>query len=173
MGEISAFVIFVDRIKTGAFEDTNRIFVPPSKFDLRVTAEGTPEFWAEEAMKLLRPVFDPKQPTALFVGRYQPFHDGHKALIAQGIRRVGQVCIAVRDTHGTDAKNPFAFEHVRARIEHGLREFEGRFIVVPLPNITHIFYGRDVGYAIERIELDPATEQVSATNLRRRMGAVL
>jgi adenylylsulfate kinase len=173
MGEISAFVIFVDRIKTGAFEDTNRMFVPPGKFDLRVTAEGTPEFWAEEAMKLLRPVFDPKQPTALFVGRYQPFHDGHKALIAQGIRRVGQVCNAVRDTHGTDAKNPFAFEHVRARIEHGLREFEGRFIVAPLPNITHIFYGRDVGYAIERIELDPATEQVSATDLRRRMGAVL
>ena len=69
----------------------------------------------------------------------------------------------MRDTHGTDAKNPFAFEHVRARIEHGLREFEGRFIVVPLPNITHIFYGRDVGYTIERIELDPATEQVSAT----------
>jgi len=171
MGEISAFVIFVDRIKTGAFEDTNRMFVPPGKFDLRVTAEGTPEFWAEEAMKLLRPVFDPKQPTALFVGRYQPFHDGHKALIAQGIRRVGQVCIAVRDTHGTDAKNPFAFEHVRARIEHGLREFEGRFIVVPLPNITNIFYGRDVGYAIERIELDTATEQVSATDLRKRMGA--
>ena len=120
IGEISAFVIFVDRIKTGAFEDTNRMFVPPGKFDLRVTAEGTPEFWAEEAMKLLRPVFDPKQPTALFVGRYQPFHDGHKALIAQGIRRVGQVCIAVRDTHGTDAKNPFAFEHERGRgAEHG------------------------------------------------------
>jgi nicotinamide mononucleotide adenylyltransferase len=88
----------------------------------------------------LRPVFDPQQPTALFVGRYQPFHDGHKALIAEGIRRVGQVCIGVRDTHGLDDKNPFGFEAVRSRIEHGLREFEGRFVVVPLPNITDAAY---------------------------------
>jgi len=57
---------------------------------------------------------------------------------------------------------------VRSRIEHGLREFEGRFIVIPLPNITNIFYGRDVGYAIERIDLDAATEGVSATDVRKR-----
>ena len=54
----------------------------------------------------------------------------------------------------TDAKNPFGFEYVRARIEHGLREFEGSFLMVALPNVTHIFYGRDVGYVVERIELD-------------------
>ena len=170
-GESLVFVIWIDRIKAGAFEDTNRMFVPPQSFDLRVTAEGAPEFWAEEAMKLLHPVFDPKQPTALFVGRYQPFHDGHKALIAEGIRRVGQVCIAVRDTQGVDGKNPFGFEAVRSRIEHGLREFEGRFVIVPLPNISDIFYGRDVGYRIERIELDTSLEQVSATDLRRKIGA--
>jgi len=172
-GEVPIFTIWVDRIKAGAFEDTNRMFVPPQKVDLRVAPEGSPEFWAEEAMKLLRPVFDPQQPTALFVGRYQPFHDGHKALIAEGIRRVGQVCIGVRDTHGLDDKNPFGFEAVRSRIEHGLREFEGRFVVVPLPNITDIFYGRDVGYRIERIELDTSLEQVSATDLRRKIGAGL
>jgi len=171
MGDVSAFVIWIDRIKAGAFEDTNRMFVPPEHVDLRVTAEGTPEYWAEQAIALLRPVFDPKKPTALFVGRYQPFHDGHKALIVEGIKRVGQACIAVRDTQGVDDKNPFAFEYVRSRVEHGLREFEGRFIVVPLPNITNIFYGRDVGYQIERIELDHATEQVSATDQRKRIGS--
>ena len=74
----------------------------------------------------------------------------------------------MRNTQGVDDKNPFDFEYVRARIEHGLRELEGRFIVVPLPNITNIFYGRDVGYTIERIELDAATEGVSATELRKR-----
>jgi adenylylsulfate kinase len=171
MDDGSAFVVWIDRIKKGAFEDTNKMFIPPDHLDLRVTPEGSPEFWAEEAMKLLRPVFDPKAPTALFVGRYQPFHEGHKALIVEGITRVGQVCIAVRDTQGVDTKNPFAFEYVRARIEHGLREFEGRFVVVPLPNISHIFYGRDVGYRIERIELNETLEQVSATEARRRMGA--
>ena len=43
----------------------------------------------------LVPTFDPKSPTALFVGRYQPFHSGHLRLIDEGLRRVGQVCIAV------------------------------------------------------------------------------
>jgi len=164
-----AFVIWVGRIQAGAFEDTNRMFVPPERFDLRVTANGSPEYWAEQAMTRLRPVFDPKKPTALFIGRYQPFHDGHRALIVEGLRRVGQACIAVRNTHGNDDKNPFDFEYVRSRIEHGLREFEGLFTVVPLPNIMHIFYGRDVGYVIERIELDLSTENISATEVRNRL----
>lgn len=164
-----AFVIFVDRIRAGAFEDTNRMFVPPEKYDLRVAREGSPQYWAEQAMLQLRPVFDPKKPTALFVGRYQPFHDGHRALIVEGLKRVGQACIAVRTTEGIDQKNPFTFEYVKARIEHGLREFEGRFTVVPLPNISHVFYGRDVGYSIERINLDEAVEVISATDVRKRM----
>jgi hypothetical protein len=164
-----AFVIWVDRIQAGRFADTNRMFEPPARYDLRVLPEGTPEYWAEEASKLLRPVFDTKKSTALFLGRYQPFHDGHKALIAEGIRRVGQACIAVRDTQGTDEKNPFGFEYVRARIEHGLREYEGRFIVVPVPNITNIFYGRDVGYTVEQINLDTVIEGISATDQRRKL----
>jgi adenylylsulfate kinase len=165
----SAFVIWIDRIKAGVFEDTNRMFVPPEKFDLRVTATGSPEYWAEIAMNLLRPVFDPKKPTALFIGRYQPFHDGHKALIVEGLKRVGQVCIAVRNTQGVDDKNPFDFEYVRSRIEHGLHEFEGRFVVVPVPNIAKVYYGRDVGYGVERIDLDAALESISATEIRRRL----
>jgi adenylylsulfate kinase len=164
-----ALVVWVDRIKTSQFDDTNRMFVPPEMHDVRVTAEGSPEYWAEQITCSVRPIFDPKQPTALFIGRYQPFHDGHKALITEGLRRVGQVCIAVRDTEGTDPKNPFAFEYVRARIEHALREFEGRFQIVSLPNVTHVFYGRDVGYAIERIELDSSVEAMSATEIRQRL----
>jgi hypothetical protein len=163
------FVIWVDRIKTGPYADTNRLFVPPEHIDLRVSGEGSPEYWTEEVMRLLRPIFDPKKPTALFLGRYQPFHDGHKALIVEGIKRVGQACIAVRNTQGIDEKNPFDFEYVRARIEHGLREHQGRFVVVPVPNVTNIFYGRDVGYTIERIELDSAIEEVSATEARKKL----
>jgi hypothetical protein len=163
------FIIWVDRITAGVFEDTNRMFVPPQSYDLRVLREGTPDHWGEQAMRLLRPAFDPQKPTALFVGRYQPFHDGHKALIAEGLNRVGQACIAVRDTHGLDENNPYAFEYVRTRIEHGLREFEGRFVIVPLPNITNVFYGRDVGYAIERIDLDSALQAISATALRSKL----
>ena len=165
----AAFVVWVDRVSEGRFEDTNRMFVPPAQFDLRVLAEGSADYWAEEITKRVRPVYDPKRPTAIFIGRYQPFHEGHKALIVEGIRRVGQVCVAVRDTAGLDEKNPFSFEYVRARIEHGLREFEGRYTVLPLPNITHVFYGRDVGYAIERIDLDSSFTTISATDIRGKL----
>jgi hypothetical protein len=43
---------------------------------------------------------------------------------------------------------------------------------VPLPNISHVFYGRDVGYVVERIVLDEATEAISATQTRQQAGLV-
>jgi cytidyltransferase-like protein len=166
-----AFTIWVDRIKSGRFEDTNRMFVAPSYCDLRVSAEGMPQYWAEQALAQLRPAFDPQKPTALFIGRYQPFHPGHQQLIEEGLRRVGQVCIAVRDTHGLDDKNPLPFFAVKQRIEAALLAHAGRFVVVPLPNITNVFYGRDVGYTVERIVLDEATEAISGTQLRQLIAA--
>jgi len=161
------FTIWVDRISAGRFEDTNQMFVTPKHFDLRVTAEGAPQYWADKVLARLRPPFDPQRPTALFVGRYQPFHAGHQKLIEEGLRRVGQACIAVRDTHGTDEKNPLSFFAVKQRIEAALSAHAGRFVVISLPNITNIFYGRDVGYLIERIELDQSSEAISATQIRR------
>jgi cytidyltransferase-like protein len=161
-----AFIIWLDRIEEGRFEDTNRLFVTPERVDLRVAPDGTPQYWAERALALLRPPFDPQRPTALFVGRYQPFHRGHQRLIEEGLRRVGQVCIAVRNTHGIDAKNPLPFFAVKQRIETALAPYAGRFVVVPVPNITNVFYGRDVGYTVERIMLDEETEAISASKVR-------
>ncbi len=113
--------------------------------------------------------FDSRKPTALFLGRYQPFHDGHKALILEGLGRVGQACIAVRDTEGTDQNNPFGFAAIRERIESMLADHMDRIVIVSVPNITNIFYGRDVGYAIDRIDLSPELQAVSATQIRRQM----
>jgi cytidyltransferase-like protein len=161
------FTIWVDRIQEGRYEDTNRMFVTPDNVDLRIEPHGTPQYWAEQALARLRPAFDPQKPTALFLGRYQPFHPGHQRLIEEGLRRVGQVCIAVRDTHGVDDKNPLPFFAVKQRIEAALSAYAGRFVVVPVPNITNVFYGRDVGYTVERIMLDETTEAISATARRR------
>jgi len=49
-----AFTIWLDRIGAGRFEDTNRMFVAPEHFDLRVAAEGAPQYWAEQALARLR-----------------------------------------------------------------------------------------------------------------------
>ena len=161
-----AFTVWIDRIREGRFADTNAMFAPPERYDIRVTQDGTPRYWAEQVLARLRPPFDPQKPTALLIGRYQPFHDGHRHLIEAALARVGQVCIAIRDTHGTDSNNPLSFFDVKNRIDAGLRAHIGRFVVVPLPNITTVFYGRDVGYAIEKLDLETSIEAISATGIR-------
>jgi hypothetical protein len=80
---------------------------------------------------------------------------------------IAHLRIGVRDTEGADGKNPFKYQTVKARIESALWPSRGKFMVAPLPNITHVFYGRDVGYVVERLHLDEATENISATKLRR------
>ena len=55
---------------------------------------------------------------------------------------------------------------MKQRIEAALSAHAGRFVVVPLPNITNVFYGRDVGYTVERIVLDEETESISASKVR-------
>ena len=163
------FVVWLNRIDTGRFPDTDAMFQAPSRYDVRVTADGSPIYWAEKVCDKLLAKFDPKKPTAQFLGRYQPFHDGHRKLIEEGLRRVGQVCIAVRDTHDIDKKNPLDFYAVKAQIESALWEHRGRILVVSVPNITNVFYGRDVGYVVERLTLDEATESISATKIRREL----
>jgi hypothetical protein len=39
-----------------------------------------------------------------------------------------------------------------------------------VPNISHVFYGRDVGYQITQIKLDEHLEKISATQIRQNMG---
>lgn len=64
-------------------------------------------------------------------------------------------------------RNPLPFFAIKQRIETALSVHAGRFVVVSLPNIANAFYGRDVGYNVERIVLDEATEAISATRKRR------
>jgi hypothetical protein len=60
---------------------------------------------------------------------------------------------------------------VKQRIEATLSAYAGRFVVIAIPNITNVFYGRDVGYTVERIVLDEATESISAGYVRRLSAA--
>ena len=43
-----AFVVWVDRIQESRFEDTNRLFLPPDRYDMRVPCEGLAEHWANQ-----------------------------------------------------------------------------------------------------------------------------
>ena len=111
--------------------------------------------------------FNPHLPTALFVGRWQPFHGGHRRLIATGLDNVGQAVIAIRDC-GLSAENPLDPAQVASRITAGLGQDADRCRIIVIPNITKIYYGRNVGYDLERIDLDAATEAISATAIRAK-----
>jgi hypothetical protein len=43
-------------------------------------------------------------------------------------------------------------------------------MVIKMPNITNIVYGRDVGYKIEQVSLGAEIEAISATQKRKEMG---
>ena len=114
-------------------------------------------------------VWDNKHPTAQMLGRWQPWHEGHQKLFEETLKKTGQVNIMVRDVKGVE-DNPFDFETVKKKIEERLNpEFEGRFKIMLVPNITNICYGRGVGYKIEEIELSEEIQKISATKIRAKM----
>ena len=114
-------------------------------------------------------VWDNKKPTAQMLGRWQPWHAGHQKLFEEILKKTGQVNIMVRDVQGVD-DNPFNFETVKKNIEDRLNpEFEGRFKIMLVPNVTNICYGRGVGYKIEEIVLPEEIQKISATKIRAKM----
>ena len=95
--------------------------------------------------------WDNKKPTAQMLGRWQPFHDGHYTLFKEIIKKTGQVCIQIRDVQGVD-DNPFDFETVKKNIEDRLNpEFEGRFKIMLVPNITNICYGEELVIKLKKL----------------------
>ena len=139
----------------------------PMNYDLRLT-DGTPEEWVDKVVEKLdeTEAWDNQAPTALLIGRYQPFHIGHKSLVAEAIKRTGQCCIALRDVGGIDDSNPYDFEKVKKEIHSACIEFGNKIKIVELPNIMDVFYGRGVGYNIEQLELSKELQEVSATKIR-------
>ncbi len=111
-----------------------------------------------------------KQRTALIIGRWQPWHEGHKELFKAALERAERVAIGVRSTHATDEKNPFNFQEVCEFINNDLKkDYEGKYEIIDLPNITNVIYGRDVGYSVEKISFDKDVESISATKIRKSM----
>jgi len=121
----------------------------------------------------MMPRWDNKRPTVQMLGRWQPWHDGHLALFKRAHAKTGQVAVMVRDVGGSK-DNPFDFIDVKKRIIDGLTAagfvHQRDFMVLFVPNITNITYGRDVGYKIEQEVFDDETHAISATKIRKEMG---
>lgn len=107
---------------------------------------------------------------AMFVGRWQPLHDAHKALFQKALDEGKNVLICVRDGQVND-KNPFYPREVADNIEKHYAELvsQGRVKVMIIPDICSIEFGRGVGYDI--IEHIPPAEigDISATKIREEL----
>ena len=124
-------------------------------------------------------MFDWKKPTVEMLGRWQPWHDGHTELFRRALQKTGQVCIMYRDVGGVDAgiegqaDNPFQFEEVKEKIIEGLSKHgyqEGKeYIVIKVPNIIDVSYGRGVGYSFTEHNLGEDIHSISATKIRNKM----
>ena len=162
------YTVWVDTIKEGRFEDTNKMFVPPEEYDFRVPTQNA-ELWSLRiADEIQEHVWDNRKPTAQMLGRWQPWHEGHQALFEEIIKKTGQVNIQVRDVQGV-GDNPFDFETVKKNIEQALQPYKNRIKITLVPNITNICYGRGVGYKIEEIVLPENIQKISATDIRKKM----
>ena len=169
------WTIWMDTIEAGRFEDTNRAFVAPEVYDFRITEQNA-EHWARLVGRHIldnrrRPVFDWKKPTVEQLGRWQPWHAGHRALFERLIQRTGQVCIMIRDCQGWQGSNPFAIEQVKNFIRRDLDPlYQGQYEILVVPNIVHIGWGRDVGYTSGAEQFDESVTEISATKIRADLG---
>lgn len=169
------WTIWVDTIEAGRFEDTNRAFVPPEVYDFRITEQNS-EKWAEFIGEHIiankrRPTFNWQKETVQMLGRWQPWHAGHRALFERLIAKTGQVVIQIRDCQGWQGSNPFAIDQVKNNIRRNLDPvYQGQYEIQVVPNITHIGYGRGVGYTMEEEKFTEDITSISGTAIRKSMG---
>jgi DNA polymerase III delta prime subunit len=169
------WTIWMDTIREGRYADTNAAFVEPEVYDFRVTEQNA-EKWAEFIGQHIldrrrRPVFDWKKETVQMLGRWQPWHDGHRALFERLIAKTGQVVIQIRDVQGWQGSNPFEVEKVKAFIRRDLDPiYQGQYEIQVVPNIVHIGWGRGVGYTAGEETFNDAITDISATKIRKELG---
>ncbi len=107
---------------------------------------------------------------AMFIGRWQPWHEGHQWLIDQALNEGKKVLLCIRDVK-PDEKNPWnawqVFENLKIALHDLINQQKVHIIVIP--DIESVNIGRGIGYDI--IEHVPPQEihDISATKIREQM----
>ena len=106
----------------------------------------------------------------MFIGRWQPWHKGHRWLIDQRLNENKNVLICIREV-SKDDKNPYNPIDVKENVEKELKELidAQRVKVIIIPDIESVNYGRGVGYDI--VEHVPPSDigEISATKIREKL----
>lgn len=107
---------------------------------------------------------------AMFIGRWQPWHPGHRWLIDQALEEGKKVFLCIRDVPVSE-KNPWTAQEILMNLSSELRDLleTGKLHIIKIPDIESINIGRGVGYDV--IEHVPPQEihDISATKIREQM----
>lgn len=108
--------------------------------------------------------------TGVFMGRFQPWHEGHAACIKTILDTHDFVVILMRYGKANEA-NPLDTNERLNIITKWIDEnsLTGRVQIIPIPDPGYdltFFYGRKVGYEIKELKLPEAIESISATAIR-------
>jgi cytidyltransferase-like protein len=163
------FIIWMNTIKKGRFKNMNKIFEIPKKVNYEIK-----DFDSKPHAIIIKDIIEPykwnnKTPTALMMGRFQPFHDGHLKLFEKILIKNEQVLIFIKDVHKI-GDNPFSYQEIKNEIKKKLiKLYKNRFKILKAPNINNICYGRTVGYSFKYIKLPPKIRKISATQIRKKL----
>ena len=106
----------------------------------------------------------------MFIGRWQPWHAGHRWLIDQALEEGKKVLLCVRDVPVSE-KNPWPAKEIEKNLNSELQDLvqAGQLIVQVIPDIESVNIGRGVGYDV--IEHTPPQEihDISATKIREQL----
>jgi len=107
---------------------------------------------------------------SVFIGRWQPLHEGHQWLFNQVLDSGGNVLIMIRDVV-PDVNNPFtALEVLNNILTHYEKEVSDmRVKAIIIPDIDAICFGRGVGYDIVEFVPPKDIHDISATKIRKEM----
>ena len=73
------------------------------------------------------------------------------------------------DSFGVVKKNQFKFDFVKKKIQSELKLYRNKFIIIKIPVVSEVVYGRKVGYKIKKIILKKNIEKISATKIRKKL----
>jgi adenylylsulfate kinase len=131
--------------------------------DNSTTKVDTTKESLQDCVKKIMEKHHSPQKYSLFIGRWQPLHQGHLAIFDKMRKENRKILIGIRNT-GLDEQNPYS---VQERIEMIKKQVPDAEAVV-LPDIEAVCYGRKVGYEIKEIKVGEELESISATKIREQ-----
>jgi adenylylsulfate kinase len=154
-----------EQARAGEIEDFTGIDAPfeePEREETGLEAR-TATHSMEECLEKINTELDRKfNPSHLFIGRWQPLHDGHRTIIDSAANNGKDVIIAIRDTELSE-KNPFTAQERRELIEDVYGDHSNVETMI-IPDVDTVAIGRDVGYSV--VSVPEEVEEISGTEMR-------